>query len=645
MAPSEIPPRIGPYELLEPLGKGSTGAVYKAKASATGRAVALKVLSAEIAGDPETLARFNREVDAVARLSHPNIVQVLDRGGEGGLAYLAMELVEGTSLDVVLRQRRLSLQEVVQIVKQVGRALEAAHREGIVHRNLNPRNILVSSTLSTVKLAPFGIRRFESAARKLGNLTTKEMSLGTLSYLAPEQAAEASGVDYRADIYSLGVVFYEALTGRIPLGKFSLPAELNRELPSEIDPIVLKCLATDPGKRFASVSELIEQVEKLEEMMRFQLLDELQGLKRGTSKLLGSTSPLGSRGVMILFVLLALALVGAGAWMLLHPAEAPAPSTQPAEKSPPDRPADATPTPPPVESATPVQPTPIGAERPTTAIAERETPVEPKKESAPAPAKAPVAAETKPKPAQPTVDPAIAELEVARGKFDARLLDQALADAQALVATYPSSPVAIEGYFLVARSQLGLQRSKEALGTYVEIQSRFKSDPRAAEAAYQQAKLVQAADSKKTTEEAKRLYADCAANYPNSPWAARALAAKAEIEREQRATLRDPTLATTVPAALATYRELTARFGGEPVAEKAWWELAKIYEDLKRWDLAANAYEELARHFPKTRLDAWFEAAEIHERRLKDAAKAKSLYALVPTTSPRYKDAQKKIGG
>lgn len=643
MVPTEIPGRVGPYELLEPLGKGSTGAVYKARESASGRIVALKVLVAEIADDASALARFFREADEVARLSHPNVVQILDRGNDGDLAYLVMEHVEGTSLDVVLRRRRLSLQEVLQIVKQVGRALEAAHRAGIVHRDLNPRNILVSSTLSTVKLAQFGISRVESVARKLGNLTTKEMSLGTLSYLAPEQAVEAAAVDHRADIYSLGVVFYEALTGRIPLGKFSLPAELNRELPSEIDPIVLKCLATDPGKRFASIGQLIEQVEKLEEMMRFQLLDELKGLKRGTSKLLGSTSPLGSRGVMVLFALLAVALVGAGAWMLLHPAEPPAASAPPAEKSAAEPSADATPTPPPVDSAAPAPP-PIAVDKPSPEVAAKETAAKPKKESAAAPANSPLAAETRPQPAKPTVDPAIAELEVARGKFDAKLFDQALADAQALVATYPASPVAIEGYFLIARSQVGLQRSKEALGTYVEIQSRFRNDPRVAEAAYQQAKLVQAGDSKKTTEEAKRLYADCATSYPTSPWSARALSAKAEIEREQRATVRDAALGATVPAALTTYRDLTARFAGEPVAEKAWWELGQMYEDLKRWDLAAKAYEELGRNFPKTRFDSWFQAAEIYERRLKDAAKAKSTYALVPTTSPRYKEAQKKLG-
>lgn len=654
MAATDVPRQIGPYEILGPLGKGGMGAVYKAMQPSLNRIVAIKVLPGDFARDPDAVARFHREAQTVAMLSHPNIVQIIDKGEDQGILYFAMEYVEGTSLDVVLRQRRLSLQEVVQVVKQIGRGLGAAHRAGVVHRDLNPRNILVSPTLSVVKLADFGISRVESVARTLGTLTTREMTLGSLHYLAPEQAVDASAVDHRADIYSLGVVFYEALTGRMPLGKFSLPSELNKDLPSEIDPVVLKCLATEPDKRYATVGQLLEDIDKLEELLRFQLLDELKGLKRGTSMLFkkGSTSFQRNRGVLVLFGLLALALVGAGAWMLLNPAaEAPGPSAAPAE---PATPADKAPT---VDAAVPA-PTPVeSAPPPTTApiatpVAEKpadEPATKPKKEVAVAPAKPeappPAPTETKPKPAKPGVDPAVADLEVARGKFDAKLFDQALAEAQALVARYPASPVAIDGYYLIAKSQVSLQRGKEALGTYVEIQSRFKSDPRAAEAAFQQAKQVQAADTKKTTEEAKKLYADCAANYPTSPWSARALAAKADIEREQRATVRDAALGATVPAALATYRDLTGRFPAEPAAEKAWWELGQMYEDLKRWDLAAKAYEELGLHFPKTRFDAWFQAAEIYDRRLKDAAKAKSTYAMVPTTSPRYKEAQKKVGG
>ena len=119
----------------------------------------------------------------------------------------------------------------------------------------------------------------------------------------------------------------------------------------------------------------------------------------------------------------------------------------------------------------------------------------------------------------------------------------------------------------------------------------------------------------------------------------------AEIERAQKLNVRDTVLGVSVPAALVSYRELTQKYPGDLVSGKAWWELGQMYEDLKKWDLAAAAYSELGVNFPKTRYDAWFQAAEIYERRLKDAVKAKSAYGMVPSTSPRYKDAQKKSGG
>jgi tRNA A-37 threonylcarbamoyl transferase component Bud32/TolA-binding protein len=663
MGATDVPKQIGPYEILGPLGKGGMGAVYKAMQPSLNRIVAIKVLPPDFAKDPDAVTRFHREAQTVAMLSHPNIVQIIDKGEDQGLLYFAMEYVEGTSLDVVLRQRRLSLQEVVQVIKQIGRGLGAAHRAGVVHRDLNPRNILVSPTLSVVKLADFGISRVESVARSLGTLTTREMTLGSLHYLAPEQAVDASAVDHRADIYSLGVVFYEALTGRIPLGKFSLPSELNRELPPEIDPVVLKCLATEPGDRYATVGQLLDDIDKLENLLRFQLLDELKGLKRGTTMLFkkGSTSFQRNRWILVLFGLLALALVGVGGWMLLHPVEesptksaAPAAAEAPAA---PDTVAESAPAP--ADSAAAPESTPPESATPTTETAAPAVPADqaagkttqptaaPQKKGTAAAPVAPEAtppAEAKPKPSKPAVDPAIADLEVAQGKFDAKLFAQALADAKTVVETYPASPVAIDGYFLIAKSLINLQREREALGAYVEIQTRFKSDPRAAEAAFLQAKLVRSADTKKTTEEARKLYADCAAGYPTSPWAARALAEKADIEREQRGSVRDAALAATVPAALPTYRELTERFPADAVAEKAWWELGQMYEDLKRWDLAAKAYEELELHFPKTRFDAWYQAGEIYDRRLKDPAKAKNAFAMVPATSPHYREAQKKAG-
>lgn len=648
----EVPKQIGRYEIVAPLGKGGASGVYKAKELPSGRIVAIRLSPPAMADDREAAERFHREAQAIVELQHPNLVQILDRGEDQGILYLVLEYVEGASLDVVLRQRRLSLQEVVQVAKQVGRALEVAHRAGIVHRDVNPRHILVSPTLSVVKLGGFGIGRVESVVRKLGTLTTREMTLGSLSYLAPEQAADASVVDHRADIYALGVVFYEALTGRIPLGRFNLPSEINRELPSDIDPIVLKCLATEPGKRYATVGQLLEQLEAFEEKMRFQLLDELQGLKRGTSMILGPTGFLGKRGAIVLFVLIALTLVGIGGWMLLHPvAESPAPIETPATPAEPAAVASTASTPPttatappattaPVAPATPLDPVTAPVETSAKATGTGAKPSAAKPSSTPAATPSGSAAA----PVRPAADSAAADLEVARGKFDAKLFEQALADARALVTAYPASPAAIDGHYLIAKSLASLGRAPDAIGAYVEIQTRFKGDPRAAEAAFQQAKLVQAADSKKSTDEAKRLYADCAAAYPASPWSARALAAKAEIERSQRATLRDAALGATVPAALATYRDLTARFPAEPVAEKAWWELGQMYEDEKRWDLAAEAYEKLTQHFPQTRLDAWFRLAEIYERRLKDPARAKLAYAKVPTTSAHFKEAQKKAG-
>ncbi len=659
MPAPDVPKQIGPYEILGPLGKGGMGTVYKAMQPSLNRIVAIKVLPPDFKADPERVERFHREAQTVAMLSHPNIVQIIDKGEDNGTLYFAMEYVEGTSLDVVLRQRRLSLQEVLGVIKQVSRGLGAAHRAGVVHRDLNPRNILVSPTLSVVKLADFGISRVEAVTRNIGTLTTREMTLGSLHYLAPEQAVDATSVDHRADIYSLGVVLYEMLTGRMPLGKFSLPSELNKDLPSEIDPIVLKCLATEPGDRFPTVGALLEDIDKLEQLLRFQLLDELKGLRRGTSMLFqrGSTSLKRNRGVLALLGVLLLGLVGGGGWFLWsltrggeQAAANATPTTEeapPANVTPPTTEAAALPVAPPPAEAPPANATPTPVEAPV--VVAQTPPAKPpadKKEPAKTAPPATPPAETKPKPAtKPGVDPAVADIEVARGKLDAKLHDQALVDARAVIEKYPNSPAIIDAYYLVGEVQEKLQRPKDALGTYIEIQSRFRGNPRAAQAAFLQARMVAAEDTKKSAEEARKLYAACAIDYPTSPWSARALAAKAEIEKGQRLNVRDAGLNATVPAALLTYRELTEKFGGDAVAEKAWWELGQMYADLKRWDLAARAFEELGLRFPKTRYDAWFEAAQIYERRLKDAAKAKSAYAMVPESSPNAKEAKKKAGG
>jgi len=250
---ADHPRRIGPYEVLGVLGKGAMGQVYKAVQPSLNRLVAIKVLPAEFLEDEARVERFEREAQAVALLSHPNVVQIIDKDREEDLLYFVMEYVPGTSLDAVMRQRRLSLHEVFRVAKSICLGLEAAHRQNIVHRDLNPRNVLVSEDLSVVKLADFGISRVEEISRQQGTLSTSEVSLGSLHYMSPEQTTNMVEADHRTDIYSLGVTLYEMLTGRVPVGRFGLPSQVNNEVPSDVDPLVLKCLEADPTDRYSTV--------------------------------------------------------------------------------------------------------------------------------------------------------------------------------------------------------------------------------------------------------------------------------------------------------------------------------------------------------------------------------------------------------
>ncbi|NNF69929.1 MAG: serine/threonine protein kinase, partial [Acidimicrobiia bacterium] len=257
------------------------GQVYKAVQPSLNRLVAIKVLPAEFLEDEARVERFEREAQAVALLNHPNVVQIIDKDREEDLLYFVMEYVPGTSLDAIMSQRRLSLHEVFRVAKGICRGLEAAHRQNIVHRDLNPRNVLVSEDLSVIKLADFGISRVEEISRQQGTLSTSEVSLGSLHYMAPEQATNVVEADHRADIYSLGVTLYEMLTGRVPVGRFSLPSQINNEVPSDVDPLVLKCLEVDPADRFSTVSQVLGDLNRLEDRLKLGLVRELKGICRG----------------------------------------------------------------------------------------------------------------------------------------------------------------------------------------------------------------------------------------------------------------------------------------------------------------------------------------------------------------------------
>ncbi|HEX4964571.1 MAG TPA: serine/threonine-protein kinase [Thermoanaerobaculia bacterium] len=285
--PPSIPETVGPYRVRELLGKAGQSTVYRAE-DAKGRPVALKLFPRRLAEDPAAAERFHREIAAVAPVTrHPHLVHVLGTGQEGDRLYLAMEMVDGTSLDRVLKQRRVTLPQAFALMRGICRGLIHAHQNGYVHRNLTPRNVLVSPDFSTVKVSDLGASAFESIAPKslTATLSTGEIRLGALYYLAPETMDSKGQADARADLYSAGAIFHEMLTGRSAGPKFGLPSQLNPELPPEVDVVALRCLGRKPEERYAGAQELLAALERLEETLRLRVLTEIRAVGGGKKTL------------------------------------------------------------------------------------------------------------------------------------------------------------------------------------------------------------------------------------------------------------------------------------------------------------------------------------------------------------------------
>jgi predicted Ser/Thr protein kinase len=252
----ELGKKLPGLEILELIGQGGMGAVYRAKQRELDRVVAVKVLPVDPSGDAAFAERFNREARALAKLCHPNIVAVYDFGRTDDLCYFVMEYVEGVNLRRMISARTLAPRDALRIVPQVCEALQFAHDAGIVHRDIKPENILVD-TGGRVKIADFGLAKLLSptgAAADL-TLTAEHHVLGTPRYMAPEQIEHPADVDHRADIYSLGVVLYEMLTGELPLGRFAPPSQ-KVSVDVRMDDVVLRTLEKEPARRYQHASDV-----------------------------------------------------------------------------------------------------------------------------------------------------------------------------------------------------------------------------------------------------------------------------------------------------------------------------------------------------------------------------------------------------
>ncbi len=245
--------KIGEYLLTGKIGQGGAAEIYKARQESLDRDVAVKILSANFSDDPEIVRRFERESIVIAKLHHPNIVNVIDKGSTGGRYYFIMNYIDGTSLREVIDSNKISLKVKMEMIVQVCKALDYAHNNGVIHRDIKPTNVLIDRQGNAL-VADFGIAQIVGVPET--EMTSSDMIMGTLAYMSPEQKLSSTNVDQTTDIYAVGVMIYEILVGKKPLGRFKLPSEINTSISKEYDSIITKCLASEAKDRYQRAVEL-----------------------------------------------------------------------------------------------------------------------------------------------------------------------------------------------------------------------------------------------------------------------------------------------------------------------------------------------------------------------------------------------------
>src|ERR1700730_14071354 len=280
---TNVPKKQGKYDVLDVVGRGGMGIVYKAIDPGIGRLVAIKMMTAGFADDPDLLKRFYREAQSAGKLQHPNIVTIYDLGDQDGNPYMVMQFLEGESLDSIIASRRpVSLEQKLNTVIQVCNGLSYAHQHNVIHRDIKPANVMVLKDL-TVKIVDFGIARIGNE-----NVTRPGQLMGSVPYMSPEQIKDKAYVDARTDIFSVGVLLYQFLTNALPfdgkdMGAILLkiihdaPPPLKTYLPAypaELDAIIALALAKNPEERYATADHLAFDLTRVQEELKRDMVVE-----------------------------------------------------------------------------------------------------------------------------------------------------------------------------------------------------------------------------------------------------------------------------------------------------------------------------------------------------------------------------------